>query len=178
MDLKKLRLIGIMELIFTFLLIYFNWVCFYVMEGYFVNTNLAIGFVNFGIILIFLLASSPIYFATFNPFITFFLFFFNQLSRKNAKTMIMNQLYGTVGATVLLVLQGFGRIKAPKNYVVESLAAIRNFTETRLEQRIAPDNTFLRSKFTRASAGMHMRLFVCGYFFAERQSLQGGPTEV
>jgi hypothetical protein len=83
MDLKKLRLIGYLELLVTLSLMYFNWVTFYHIQALLANFNLCMGIVNFMLILVFLMATSPIYFSTFNPINTFYLYFFDQISRKH-----------------------------------------------------------------------------------------------
>lgn len=83
MDLKKLRLIGYLELLVTFALMYFNWIAFYNIQQLYSNYSLSMGIVNFMLIFVFLMATSPIYFSTFNPIITYYLYFFDQISRKH-----------------------------------------------------------------------------------------------
>jgi hypothetical protein len=91
MDLSKQKLIGWLELMVTLFLVYFNWIAFFNTQNT-INSSLIIGMVNFMTILLFLMATSPIYFSTFNPVITLYLYFFNQISRK--QVLLLGKDYG------------------------------------------------------------------------------------
>ena len=87
---RKERLIGVLEFISTFLLVYFNWQGFYNLQKIEnkLNWNLILGALDGLLYFILLISVSKIYFLHMNPVTTLYFYIFKRIKYKTFKNLL------------------------------------------------------------------------------------------